>query len=139
VTRILALDYGRERTGVAMSDPTGTLATPLDPVPRVGSPAGLAALLAIVQREQPDLIVVGLPRTPSGELGAQARATQGFVGRLRKACPVPIEMEDERFTTTIARRSGSSGARASVDSRAAAVLLQGVLDRRASADGATGA
>jgi putative Holliday junction resolvase len=149
--KLLALDYGRARTGVAVSDPSGTLARPLTVVERVGSPAGMAALLAIVADEAPDRIVVGLPRTPSGERGAQAEATLAFVGRLRREITVPIELEDERYTTSIARanqptgsrkrpakRTGTDTSRSSgrggrsdpVDAQAAAVLLQGVLDAR---------
>ncbi len=147
--KILALDYGPARTGVAVSDETATVARPLEIVERVGSPGGRAALLAIVAREAPDLIVVGLPRTPSGARGAQAQATLAFVGRLRREVEIPIELEDERFTTSIARasplapsspsrrsprrrpssRSPSDPAEA-VDAKAAAVLLQGVLDAR---------
>jgi putative Holliday junction resolvase len=128
--RILALDYGSRRLGVAVSDPTGTLARPLEPVARVGTPDGLAALLAIVAREDPELIVVGLPRLPSGGIGRQAGAALAFAGRLRGHVSVPIELEDERFTTTIAERSAEGASTSSLDSRAAAVLLQGVLDRR---------
>jgi putative Holliday junction resolvase len=148
--KVLALDYGPARTGVAVSDETGTVARPLEIVERVGSPGGRAELLAIVAREAPDLIVVGLPRTPSGARGAQAQATLAFVGRLRREIEIPIELEDERFTTSIARasppapsspsprrrqrrpRSSSrpSEAGEAVDARAAAVLLQGVLDAR---------
>jgi putative Holliday junction resolvase len=129
--RILALDYGSRRLGVAVSDSTGTLARPLEAVERVGTPDGLAALLAIVAREDPELIVVGLPRLPSGAVGQQAGAAMAFAGRLRGHVSVPIELEDERFTTTIAERSTRrKSTSSSLDSRAAAVLLQGVLDRR---------
>lgn len=129
--KLLALDYGSARTGVAVSDPSGVLARPLSAIPRVGSPDGMAALLAILGEERPDRIVVGLPRTPSGDEGAQAGATRAFVGRLRRLTPIPIDLEDERFTTSIAQSARRSGARADLDSAAAAVLLQGVLDRTA--------
>ena len=126
----MALDYGARRTGVAISDRSETLASPLETVERVGTPAGLEALVAIVERERPELIVVGLPRTPKGEHGNQAQATAAFVGRLRRRVTVPIEWEDERFTTTIAQRTSSRSTSSGEDARAAAVLLQGVLDRR---------
>jgi putative Holliday junction resolvase len=129
--KVLALDYGSARTGVAVSDESGTLATPLQTIERVGTAAGMAALLAIVEAERPGLIVVGLPRTPSGERGSQAGASVAFAGRLRARVEVPVELEDERFTTTIAQQRTSRSARSSLDARAAAVLLQGVLDRRA--------
>lgn len=128
--KVLALDYGAARTGVAVSDETGTLATPLQTIERVGSAAGMEALLAIVEAERPGLIVVGLPRTPSGERGSQAGASVAFAGRLRARVEVPVELEDERYTTTIAQRTSRSAA-SGLDARAAAVLLQGVLDRRA--------
>ena len=128
--KVLALDYGSARTGVAVSDESGTLATPLTTIERVGSPEGMATLLAIVDAERPGLIVVGLPRTPSGQRGSQAGASTAFAGRLRARVEVPVELEDERYTTTIAPRTGRS-ATTGVDARAAAVLLQGVLDRRA--------
>jgi putative Holliday junction resolvase len=127
---ILALDYGARRTGVAVTDASETLARPIETVERVGTPAGLETLLAIVAREHPRLIVVGLPRTPSGALGRQAGATTAFIGRFRRQCPIPIETEDERFTTALAERTPSASTRSSTDSRAAAVLLQGYLARR---------
>jgi putative Holliday junction resolvase len=129
--RILAVDYGRRRCGLAVSDESGTLARPIETVERAASPAGLATLVAIVEREQPDLILIGLPRTPTGERGGQAQETAAFAGRLKALVSVPIEWEDERYTTTIAERSGPPRPASPLDSRAAAVLLQGVLDRRA--------
>ena len=128
--KILALDYGAARTGVAVSDASGTLASPLTTIEKVGSAEGMATLLAIVDAERPGLIVVGLPRTPSGRRGSQAGASTAFAGRLRARVDIPVELEDERYTTTIARRTGRS-ATSGLDARAAAVLLQGILDRRA--------
>jgi putative holliday junction resolvase len=127
--RVLALDYGSGRTGVAISDPSGVLARPLTTVRRVAARAGLAELSAIIEREQPELIVVGLPLTLSGQKGVQAAETSSFVGRLRERCPIPIVMEDERFTTRIARDL-TPGRTGSDDAAAAAVLLQGFLDAR---------
>jgi putative holliday junction resolvase len=77
--RILALDYGRARTGVAISDPTGTLARPLAVVRRVRSKAGMQELLQLVDEHEPERIVVGLPLTLRGEEGEQARETRLFV------------------------------------------------------------
>jgi putative Holliday junction resolvase len=133
--RLLAIDYGEARTGVAVSDETGTLARPLAIVERVESAAGLAELCAIIDHEQPDEVVVGLPLTLRGERGAQAQATEAFVERLRRRCTIPILTEDERYTTTIARRTRTTGRsrRTPDDARAAAILLQGLLDRRAAA------
>ena len=125
--KLLAIDHGTRRTGLAVSDETGLLARPLVVIERVGSPAGMTDLLEVIGTEAPDLVIVGLPRTPSGEEGEQAQAVRAFVGRLRRACPAPIELVDERLTTRIA---AARGGRAAEDARAAAVLLQGVLDAR---------
>jgi putative holliday junction resolvase len=117
--KILALDYGSARTGVAVSDPTGTVARPLVIVERAGTKAGLARLKEIIDAEAPERIVVGLPLTLRGEYGAQAEETERFVERLRAVVGVPVERYDERFTSTLADGD---------DSRAAAHLLSGYLE-----------
>jgi putative Holliday junction resolvase len=127
--KVLALDYGRARTGLAVSDATGTLARPLGVVERVGSDAGMRRLLDRIDQEQPERLVVGLPLTLRGEQGEQARETLAFVERLRSRCPLPIETYDERFTTTLAGRS--AGSRHGDDALAAAHLLEGYLTRLA--------
>jgi putative Holliday junction resolvase len=124
--KVLALDYGPARTGVAVSDPTGTLARPVGVVERASSEAGLARLLELVRAEEPDRIVVGLPLTLRGEHGEQARATERFVETLREAVDVPVESLDERFTTALAAQTP---ARAAEDARAAAHLLTTYLER----------
>ena len=124
--KVLALDYGPARTGVAVSDPTGTLARPVGVVERAATEAGLARLLELVRAEEPDRIVVGLPLTLRGEHGEQARATERFVERLRGAVEVPVESLDERFTTALAAQTP---ARAAEDARAAAHLLTTYLER----------
>ena len=124
--KVLALDYGPARTGVAVSDPTGTLARPVGVVERASSEAGLARLLELVRAEGPDRIVVGLPLTLRGEHGEQARATVRFVETLREAVDVPVESLDERFTTALASQTPS---RAAEDARAAAHLLTTYLER----------
>jgi putative Holliday junction resolvase len=127
--RVLALDYGSARCGCALSDPTGTLATPIDVVPRPGSKAGLAALAELVDRVGAERVVVGLPVTLSGADSDQTREARRFADALRARVAVPVEMYDERFTTAIAGRTvGSSTAE---DSRAAAVLLEDWLARHA--------
>ena len=100
--KVLALDYGSARTGVAVSDPTGTLARPVGVVARVNEPAGFDELVALVRDEEPDLVVVGLPLTLRGEHGDQARETAAFVERLRAAIEARVEMWDERFTSVLA-------------------------------------
>ena len=124
--RALALDYGSARTGVAVSDVTGTLARPLCVVERAGSDAGLARVAELVAEHAAEIVVVGLPLTLRGQRGAQARETEVFVTALRGRLGVPVETEDERFTTTLAQQSGG---RAPEDALAAAHLLQGWLER----------
>ena len=109
--RVVAVDYGRARTGVAVSDETGTLARPVAWSAACAGPAGMAELLA--QRSAGSTrsrIVVGLPLTLRGEHGRPGRARRcDFVAELRARCPVPVETYDERFTTTLAERGGSAG------------------------------
>lgn len=124
--RVLALDFGSARTGVAVSDETGTLARPIGVVERAASDAGLTRLAQIVAAEEAALVVVGLPLTLRGEHGAQARETGAFVEALRARLEVPVETYDERFTTTLAQQTSG---RAPEDAVAAAHLLQGWLER----------
>lgn len=122
--RIVALDYGAARTGVAVSDVTGSLARPLEVVERAAARAGLARIRAIVREHEAERVIVGLPLTLGGERGAQARETEQFVEALRQALDVPVETYDERFTTALAtRRAGA----APEDARAAAHLLESYL------------
>ena len=122
--KVLALDYGSARTGVAVSDPTGTLARPVCVVRTVGTAKGLAHLVKVIGEQEPERIVVGLPLTLRGEHGAQAQETERFVETLRAAVAVPIETYDERFTTALAVRGGG---RPGEDARAAAHLLESYL------------
>jgi putative pre-16S rRNA nuclease len=118
--RVLALDYGAARCGAALSDPTGVLATPIDPVLLPGSRRGFGRLRALVQETGAQRVVVGLPLTLSGSDSDQTRETRAFAERLQNAIAVPVELYDERFTTRLAQRDGG---RANEDSRAAAHLL----------------
>jgi len=120
VTRVLALDYGSARCGAAVSDPSGTLATPLEPVLRPGTRKGYARVLALAAETGAERIVVGLPLSLSGADSAQTAETRAFAERLQRSVRVPVELYDERFTTALAGQAGGS---ASLDSRAAAVLL----------------
>ncbi len=120
--KVLALDYGSARTGVAVSDPTGTVARPLCTVDRAGSEAGLARLRELVEAEEAERVVVGMPLTLRGERGRQAAETERFVDSLRAALEVPVETFDERFTTTLA------GPGEGEDARAAAHLLSSYLE-----------
>ena len=121
--KVVALDYGSARTGVAVSDPTGTLARPIGVVERASSDEGLRRLAELIRREAADVVVVGLPLTLRGERRDQARETERFVESLRAVVDVPVESFDERFTTTLA----SGGGHAAEDARAAAHLLESYL------------
>ena len=116
--KVVALDYGSARTGVAVSDPTGTVARPLTTVRRAATDAGFNELLTVIDSAEAQLVVVGLPLTLRGERGEQARETEEFVERLRTACRIPVETYDERFTSVLADGD---------DARAAAHLLTDYL------------
>jgi putative Holliday junction resolvase len=128
---VLALDYGSARCGCAVSDPTGTIATPIPAVPRPASRRGLQLLAHVVHEREAERVVVGLPLSLRGEDTAQTRETRAFAERLSRHLgpQIPVELHDERFTTRIAQRT--EGPRAeSEDSRAAAHLLDSWLAAR---------
>jgi putative Holliday junction resolvase len=125
--RVIALDHGEARCGVAVSDPTGELVTPLEVIERPDTRRGLAAVARVVREREAELVVVGLPLTLAGEEGEQARAARSFAERLAAAVTVPVELHDERLTTRMADRTGGAAA---ADSRAAAHLLDGWLQGR---------
>jgi putative Holliday junction resolvase len=122
--KLVALDHGTVRTGVAVCDETGTIARPLTVVERVGTDAGFTALLALLEAEQPGRIVVGLPLSLGGGEHGQARSARAFAARLSAAVEVPVELFDERFTSKLADQRGGAAAR---DARAAATLLEDYL------------
>ena len=126
--KVLALDYGRARTGVAVSDPTRHVARPLCVVERAATEAGIARVVELVRDEGAERVVVGLPLTLAGEHGEQAQETERFVEALRSALDVPVESFDERFTTDLADQSDT---RAPRDAAAAAHLLSSYLTRSA--------
>ena len=123
--KVLALDFGSARTGVAVSDPTGTLARPLGVVERAGTDSGLDRLVELVHSEAAERVIVGLPLTLKGSRGDQVLETEEFVEALRKRLDVPVETFDERFTTDLAAQTPSP---APEDARAAAHLLSGYLE-----------
>jgi putative Holliday junction resolvase len=127
--KVLALDYGSARTGVAVSDPTGTVARPLGVVEAAASEQGIARLVELAREEGVDRVVVGLPVTLRGERGSQAEETDHFVSLLRDALELPIESFDERFTTKLARqtRRGRAKRPPAEDAVAAAHLLTSYL------------
>ena len=119
--RVLALDHGAARCGAAVSDPTGTLATPLEPVLTPDTRKGLTRVVTLVEELGAERVVVGLPLALHGGDSAQTRAARAFAERLQARLKVPVDLYDERFTTRIAARAGGKAAE---DSRAAAVLLE---------------
>jgi putative Holliday junction resolvase len=125
--RVVALDYGAARCGVAVSDPTGTLATPLDAVLRPGTRRGFNRLLAVIRAHEPNVVLVGLPVSLSGADSAQTAEVRAFAERLQGFVDAPVELYDERFTTRLAQQRPGT---APEDSRAAAVLLEGWLAAR---------
>jgi len=124
LTRVLALDYGSARCGCAVSDPTGILATPLEPILAPATRRGLGRIRALVTELGAERVLVGLPLSLSGGDSAQTEETRAFAARLEQTLSIPVELYDERFTTRLAERAGG---RASEDSRAAAHLLESWL------------
>ena len=138
--RVLALDVGERRVGIAISDPTGALARPLQALMRSSREADFGAVAAIVAEYDVGLVVVGLPFSLDGTQGPQARRITGYADGLADHLPTPVVLWDERFTTAEAeeilrqsrsekkrRRARTSG---ELDAIAAAVILQSYLDSR---------
>jgi putative transcription antitermination factor YqgF len=125
--RVLGLDYGSARCGCAISDPSGTIVTPLQAVSRPLTRRGMSALKALVAEREVERVVVGLPLSLSGEDTMQTREAREFARRLAGELDekIPLEMHDERFTTRMAQRM--EGASSDEDSRAAAHMLEGWL------------
>ena len=138
--RLLCLDVGDRRIGLAISDPSGVLASPLGFIERGGRRTGLGRDVGqVVQRaeqEEAGAIVVGMPLSVDGSIGPQARKVQRFLRALKGATDLPVETADERFSTAEAERllaqtrPLASRSRGEIDAGAAAVILQGYLDQR---------
>jgi putative Holliday junction resolvase len=137
VSRVLALDPGTRRIGVAISDPTGTIAQPLTTVPAEPAASLVARLAALAAEREVERLVVGLPRRMDGGLGPEARAARALAEDLRHATGLPVSLVDERLTSVAAERTllagGASRARRRqlTDQVAAALILQTYLDRSA--------
>ncbi|HYX80038.1 MAG TPA: Holliday junction resolvase RuvX [Actinomycetota bacterium] len=131
--RVLGLDLGDVRIGVAISDPERRIAVPMGTV-RTGAPADLRAIAELVREHDVVLVVVGLPLRLSGERGSAAAKAEGFAEALRAVLDVPIVLQDERLSTVEAERAlreggvSGPGRRAVVDRSAATVILQAYLD-----------
>jgi putative Holliday junction resolvase len=121
--RVLALDHGTARIGCAISDPSGTLATPLPVI----EPPDARSVADLVAEHGVERVVVGLPLHLSGEEGSQAALARSFCSELEALLEVPVETYDERLTTRMAEASKRQGAVAAPDSLAAAHLLQAYL------------
>ncbi len=122
--KVLALDYGSRHTGVAVSDPTGSIVRPLDEIEDAGSERGLEAIAARVAKEGAELVVVGMPLTLRGEEGSQAKETAAFIEKLAARLDIAVEAYDERFTSSIAAGRGGNASRHSI---AACCLLEDFL------------
>lgn len=143
--RVVGLDLGAARIGVAVSDPSGVVASPHSVVRRTGSHAAdHCAVAAVIEEYEAELLVVGLPRSLDGSLGRAAVSALAEVDELASALAVPVETVDERLTTVSAERSlremdvRGAARRAVVDKVAAAILLQAWLDGRPRREGEAG-
>jgi putative Holliday junction resolvase len=132
--RILALDHGTKRIGVAVSDETKTIAQPLEFIPAEPFADFLERLKQLIREKEVDLILIGLPRNMDGSYGPAAQKVEAFVAVLRSAITVPIKSWDERLTSAQASRILIQGGvrrdkrKEKVDKMAAAILLQSYLD-----------
>ncbi|MDR7550371.1 MAG: Holliday junction resolvase RuvX [Armatimonadota bacterium] len=137
--RVLAIDPGERRWGLAVSDPTGRIALPLEVYERVGWREDVAYLRAVIARYGAGELVVGRPLTARGGAGVQAGRAARLAARLREALRLPVTEVDERFSTAAAERTLRAGGvrsrqrRARRDAIAAALILQPYLDRRGAA------
>jgi len=132
--RILAIDYGVKRIGIALSDELKMIAQPLEFIPAEPFAAFVARLTELVQEKEVELILVGMPRNMNGSYGTAALKVEEFVAALKSAVPVPIKTWDERLTSAQANRILIAGnvrrdkRKQKVDKMAAAILLQSYLD-----------
>src|SRR5580658_811325 len=132
--RILALDSGTKRVGVAVSDETKTIAQPLEWIPAEPFAGFIARLKQLLIEKEIDLVLIGLPRNMNGSYGPAAQKAEVFAAALRNAITVPIQMRDERLTTLqankmmIQRKVRRDKRKDKVDQMAAALLLQSYLD-----------
>jgi len=133
-TRILGVDYGRKRVGIALSDPMNIIARGLTVLEN--GKTLIPKICGIAEREGVREIVVGLPLTLRGEKGGMATEVEGFIGRLRAACGLPVVAFDERHSSTSALTSmidmgvprKKRGVKGAVDRVASAIILQAYLD-----------
>lgn len=121
--RVLAIDHGSVRCGCALSDPSGTIVRPIEPI----SPPEAQSVADVAAEHEVELVVVGLPVSLDGTEGAQAEAARRFATEIDELTNAAVETYDERLTTRMAAASRRSGSRAAEDSLAAAHLLDSFL------------
>jgi putative Holliday junction resolvase len=132
ITRILALDVGDSRIGLALSDPLGILATPLTIINRTDESAAIGKIVEIVRKNEVGRVIAGLPLNMDGTQGQQAEKTKSFITELSRFLEVPVEYRDERLSTVSARELIQGVRKTTRDTRydaaAAALILQSYLD-----------
>ena len=133
--RIMGVDFGDSRIGVALSDPLGIMATPLTIINRTEEEKDIYAIVDIIYQNEVGLIVMGLPISMDGTLGRQAEKVKAFAGKLGEKTDVPIEFQDERLSTVIAKNlvqeARKTDYKTRYDAAAAALILQSYLDAKA--------
>ncbi len=135
--RILGIDFGKRRIGLALSDPLGMFASGLTTLDNRSEKAAIKALIEVIQAHQVEHLVFGLPLRHTGEEGDSAEAVKQFASLVESATQIPITFEDERFTSVIAQQSlREQGVQPSrqkhlVDQTSAALILQQYLDKQA--------
>lgn len=133
--RVLAIDLGKARTGLAISDELGMLAQPLQTIEKLSDDALAKTIRQIVSEKNVDGIIVGLPKNMNGTLGAAANDAEKFAAKLRALVPCPVEMWDERLSTIEANRALQAAGKKTRETRgirdqvAAQIILQSYLDR----------
>ncbi|MBA3272380.1 MAG: Holliday junction resolvase RuvX [Chthoniobacterales bacterium] len=136
VPRVLGVDFGQARIGVAVSDELGMLAHPVETIPGANVSAAAKRIAELAREKNVERVIVGLPRHMNGAIGAAAEHVQAFAAKLRPLLTCPVELWDERLSTTAANRAlRDSGAktrqtRGIVDQVAAQMILQSYLDSR---------
>ena len=136
MTRILGIDFGTVRIGLALSDPTGTLASPLPHLEKKTISQINAALTKLVETHEISRVVVGLPRNMDGSYGPAAEKVRDFISKIQGSIGIPIETQDERLTTVQASKQLSQiglnqrDLRKKIDGSSASLILQQYLDRK---------
>ena len=137
--RILSIDFGERRVGLAISDPTGTIAQGLETITYNSDEDLFNALEQVIEKYQVDSLVIGMPFNMNGTIGERGEATKRFIGKLQTHFGLPIYKEDERLTTSIAHQTRiklgkklkgkKKKQKGKIDRMAATLILQGFLDK----------